>query len=103
MELEEFKQKFNLPRISEYVALLSQEQSEWFWELLQEIKEVFPNIDIYPASTSNFNYLGFGIKKIKSKRVSAYFFALFLRKNEDFILHIPDQTYRLLWLCCINM
>lgn len=54
MELEEFKQKFNLPRISEYVALLSQEQSEWFWELLQEIKEVFPNIDIYPASTSNF-------------------------------------------------
>lgn len=96
MELEEFKQKFNLPRISEYVALLSQEQSEWFWELLQEIKEVFPNIDIYPASTSNFNYLGFGIKKIKSKRVSAYFFALFLRKNEDFILHIPDQTYRLL-------
>lgn len=74
MELEAFKQKFNLPRINDYISHLSQEQSEWFWELLQEVKQVFPNIDIYPASTSNFNYLGFGIKKIESKRVSAYFF-----------------------------
>jgi hypothetical protein len=34
MELEEFKQKFNLPRINDYVALLSESQKNWFWEQL---------------------------------------------------------------------
>ncbi|WP_087547658.1 McrB family protein [Acinetobacter sp. WCHA39] len=96
MELEEFKQKFNLPRISEYVALLSQEQKKWFWELLSEIKQVFPEIDIYHAGSSKYGYLGFGRKKIQAKRVEDFLFVLHLEKNGNFILYITDQTYRLL-------
>jgi hypothetical protein len=96
MELEEFKQKFNLPRISDYVALLSQEQKNWFWELLSEIKQVFPEIDIYHAGSSKYGYLGFGRKKIQAKRVEDFLFVLHLEKNGNFILYITDQTYRLL-------
>lgn len=96
MELEEFKQKFNLPRISEYVVLLSQEQKKWFWELLSEIKQVFPEIDIYHAGSSKYGYLGFGRKKIQAKRVEDFLFVLHLEKNGNFILYITDQTYRLL-------
>lgn len=96
MELEEFKQKFNLPRISEYVALLSQEQKKWFWELLWEIKQVFPEIDIYHAGSSKYGYLGFGRKKVQAKRVEDFLFVLHLEKNGSFILYITDQTYRLL-------
>ncbi len=96
MELEEFKQKFNLSRISEYVALLSQEQKKWFWELLWEIKQVFPEIDIYHAGSSKYGYLGFGRKKVQAKRVEDFLFVLHLEKNGSFILYITDQTYRLL-------
>lgn len=96
MELEEFKQKFNLPRISEYIALLSQEQKKWFWELLWEIKQVFPEIDIYHAGSSKYGYLGFGRKKVQAKRVEDFLFVLHLEKNGSFILYITDQTYRLL-------
>ncbi|MCK4107721.1 AAA family ATPase [Acinetobacter radioresistens] len=96
MELEEFKQKFNLPRISEYVALLSQEQQKWFWELLWEIKQVFPEIDIYHAGSSKYGYLGFGRKKVQAKRVEDFLFVLHLEKNGSFILYITDQTYRVL-------
>ena len=96
MELEEFKQKFNLPRIREYVALLSQEQKKWFWELLWEIKQEFPIIDIYHAGSSKYGYLGFGRKKVQAKRVEDFLFVLHLEKNGSFILYITDQTYRLL-------
>lgn len=96
MELEEFKQKFNLPRIREYVALLSQEQQKWFWELLWEIKQVFPEIDIYHAGSSKYGYLGFGRKKVQAKRVEDFLFVLHLEKNGSFILYITDQTYKLL-------
>lgn len=96
MELEEFKQKFNLPRISEYVALLSQEQKKWFWEFLWEIKQVFTEIDIYHAGSSKYGYLGFGRKKVQAKRVEDFLFVLHLEKNGSFILYITDQTYRLL-------
>ncbi|WP_339352330.1 AAA family ATPase [Acinetobacter beijerinckii] len=94
MELEEFKQKFNLPRISEYVALLSQEQKKWFWELLWEIKQVFPEIDIYHAGSSKYGYLGFGRKQLIAKRVESFLFVLHLKKNSDFVLYIADQVYR---------
>lgn len=94
MELEEFKQKFNLPRIREYVALLSQEQQKWFWELLWEIKQVFPEIDIYHAGSSKYGYLGFGRKQLIAKRVESFLFVLHLKKNSDFVLYITDQTYR---------
>ncbi|MBP8005762.1 MAG: AAA family ATPase [Acinetobacter sp.] len=96
MELEEFKQKFNLPRVNDYVALLSQEQKKWFWELLWEIKQVFPNIDIYHAGSSKYGYLGFGRKKVQAKRVEDFLFVLHLEKNGNFILYIADQTYKLL-------
>lgn len=96
MELEEFKQKFNLPRIYDYVALLSESQKNWFWEQLMEIKQVFPNIDIYHAGASKYGYLGFGRKRVQAKRVEDFLFVLHLEKNGNFILYIADQTYRLL-------
>ncbi|RSE34117.1 McrB family protein [Acinetobacter junii] len=96
MELEEFKQKFNLPRINDYVALLSESQKNWFWEQLMEIKQVFPNIDIYHAGASKYGYLGFGRKRVQAKRVEDFLFVLHLEKNGNFILYIADQTYRLL-------
>lgn len=100
MELEEFKQKFNLPRISEYVALLSQEQKKWFWELLSEIKQVFPEIDIYHAGSSKYGYLGFGRKKIQAKRVEDFLFILHLEKRKEegcnFTLYISNQSYKLI-------
>jgi len=96
MELEEFKQKFNLPRINDYVALLSESQKNWFWEQLMEIKQVFPNIDIYHAGVSKYGYLGFGRKRVQAKRVEDFLFVLHLEKNGNFILYIADQTYRLL-------
>lgn len=96
MVLEEFKQKFNLPRINDYVALLSESQKNWFWEQLMEIKQVFPNIDIYHAGASKYGYLGFGRKRVQAKRVEDFLFVLHLEKNGNFILYIADQTYRLL-------
>lgn len=96
MELEEFKQKFNLPRINDYVALLSESQKNWFWEQLMEIKQVFPNIDIYHAGASKYGYLGFGRKRVQAKRVEDFLFVLHLEKSGNFILYIADQTYRLL-------
>lgn len=96
MKLEEFKQKFNLPRINDYVALLSESQKNWFWEQLMEIKQVFPNIDIYHAGASKYGYLGFGRKRVQAKRVEDFLFVLHLEKNGNFILYIADQTYRLL-------
>ncbi|ATZ65463.1 McrB family protein [Acinetobacter bereziniae] len=95
MELEDFKQKFSLPRINEYLTLLSQEQQNWFWVLLREIKKIFPKIDIYHAGSSKYGYLGFGRKQLNVKRVEDFLFVLHLKKNEDFILYITDQTYRL--------
>ena len=96
MELEAFKQKFNLPRINDYVALLSEPQKNWFWEQLTEIKQVFPDLDIYHAGASKYGYLGFGKKRIQAKKVEDFLFVLHLEKNGDFILYITDQTYRLI-------
>lgn len=96
MELEEFKQKFNLPRINEYVATLSEEQINWFWQLLWDVKQVFPDIDIYHAGASKYGYLGFGRKRVQAKRVEDFLFVLHLEKNEEFILNITNQTYRLI-------
>ena len=46
MELEEFKQKFDLPRINRYLEMMSEEQVQYFWHLLFAIREIFPTIDI---------------------------------------------------------
>lgn len=96
MELNEFKQKFSLPRITAYIETLSEEQINWFWELLWSVKQVFPKLDIYHAGSSKYGYLGFGRKKVQAKRVEDFFFVLHLEKNGNFILYITDQTYRLL-------
>lgn len=96
MELEAFKQKFNLPRINDYVALLSEPQKNWFWEQLTEIKQVFPDLDIYHAGSSKYGYIGFGRKRVQAKRVEDFLFVLHLEKNGEFILYITDQTYRLI-------
>jgi hypothetical protein len=61
-----------------------------------EIKQVFPNIDIYHAGSSKYGYLGFGRKRVQAKRVEDFLFVLHLEKNGNFILYITDQTYRLL-------
>lgn len=96
MELEAFKQKFNLPRINDYVALLSEPQKNWFWEQLTEIKQVFPDLDIYHAGSSKYGYIGFGRKRVQAKRVEDFLFVLHLEKNGEFILYITDQTCRLI-------
>ena len=96
MELEEFKQKFSLPRITAYIETLSEEQINWFWELLWSVKQVFPKLDIYHAGSSKYGYLGFGKKTAHATRVEEFLFVLHLEKNAEFTLFITAQTYRLI-------
>ena len=97
-----FKEKFNLPRINEYVASLTKEQEMWFWSLLYEIKQVFTKLDIYHAGSARYGYLGFGKKKPQAKRVEDFLFVIHLKKDKygncNFILYITDQAYRSLEL-----
>lgn len=103
MELEEFKQKFNLPRINDYVACLTIEQKNWFWQLLWDVKQVFPKIDIYYSEGgTQYGYLGFGKKGVQEKRVGKrnFLFVLRLEKNKEdgfnFTLYISNQSYELI-------
>lgn len=96
----EFKQKFDLPRINEYVASLTKFQETWFWNLVWEMKQVFPKMDIYHAGSAKYGYIGFGKKKLQAKRVEDFLFVLHLKKDKygncHFILYISDQAYKLI-------
>lgn len=97
MELEKFKQKFNLPRINRYVKVMSDEQIQDFWQLLIAVKEIFPTIDIYHAGFS-WGYLGFGNKSLDAGSVRDFLFVMHFKRDENkqaqFILYIADKSFK---------
>jgi hypothetical protein len=86
--------------INDYVACLTIEQKHWFWQLLWNVKQVFPNIDIYHAGSSKYGYLGFGRKQVQAKKVESFLFVLHLAKKKEegcnFTLYISTQSYKLI-------
>ncbi len=64
MDLQELKVKFEVDRIQLFLEKLEDAEIEWFWQALNDIRTVFPNIDIYHAGSGKYGYLGFGIKPI---------------------------------------
>lgn len=97
MELEDFKQKFNLPRINKYQEMMSEEQIQYFWHLLFAIKEIFPTIDIYHAGF-NLGYLGFGNKGLDVSYVRDFLFVMHFGRDKNkqvqFILYIADKSFK---------
>ena len=97
MELEEFKQKFDLPRINRYLEMMSEEQVQYFWHLLFAIREIFPTIDIYHAGFG-WGYLGFGNKSLDVSYVRDFLFVMHFRRDENkqaqFILYIADKSFK---------
>lgn len=65
MDIEAFKQKFNLPSIHGYLSEINPKEVEWFWQALWGIRQIFPSLDIYVKNQgSRFKYLAIGIKPI---------------------------------------
>lgn len=68
MEYNEFKEKFDIDVINNYLDAVKHDKEgiKWFWKVLYKIKETFPKLDIYPAGKRNigrkFGYIGVGEK-----------------------------------------
>lgn len=83
MELEAFKQKFNLPRINAYLKQLDEDEVNWFWQALWQVKQIFPTMDIYHTGSSKYGYIGVGIKPNFETRVSNFILSSELNKHKD--------------------
>lgn len=83
MELEEFKQKFNLPRINSYLDKMGKEEAALFWQAFWDIKQIFPKLDIYLGNSGNEGYIGIGVKTDSNTRVKSYIFASMIQNNKD--------------------
>lgn len=65
MDIDAFKQKFNLPSITDYLSEINPKEVEWFWQALWGIRQIFPSLDIYVKNQgSRFKYLAVGVKPI---------------------------------------
>jgi 5-methylcytosine-specific restriction enzyme B len=99
MDLENFKSKFNTPRINTYLKMMSPEQVDWFWKILVNIKNIFTDIDIYHAGFG-LGYLGFGNKVLGGNAVKDFLFVMHFTRDEnkkpDFTLNIADKSFKLL-------
>ena len=83
MDLQELKVKFEVDRIQLFLEKLEDAEIEWFWQALNDIRTVFPNIDIYHAGSGKYGYLGFGIKPILTGRVKDFLLVSHLGNNEN--------------------
>ena len=83
MDLQELQLKFEVDRIELFLENLEDAELEWFWQAINDIHNVFPNIDIYHAGSGKYGYLGFGIKPILTSRVKDFLLVSHLGNNED--------------------
>lgn len=83
MDLQELKAKFEVDRIQIFLEKLEDAEIEWFWQALNDIRAIFPNIDIYHAGSGKYGYLGFGIKPILTGRVKEFLLVSHLGNNEN--------------------
>jgi 5-methylcytosine-specific restriction endonuclease McrBC GTP-binding regulatory subunit McrB len=83
VDLQELKVKFEVDRIQLFLEKLEDAEIEWFWQALNDIRTVFPNIDIYHAGSGKYGYLGFGIKPILTGRVKEFLLVSHLGNNEN--------------------
>lgn len=91
MEKQALKKKFNTLRLNQYIEQLDNKSQNNFWSSIQEIKEIFPNIDIYNAGFSKYGYLGIGTKLSKQERVKDFILVSDLNANYDEVSHFYIQ------------
>lgn len=81
--MQELQLKFEVDRIELFLENLEDAELEWFWQAINDIHNVFPNIDIYHAGSGKYGYLGFGIKPVLTSRVKDFLLVSHLGNNED--------------------
>lgn len=83
------QKKYLTPFIRQHLAQMTAQDVSWFWMLIEELEQYFPDLDYYPHSDGA--WIGVGIKPTTAKKGSNYFYIGVREKPARFVGYVSSR------------